>query len=62
MAAALRDRHPQARFVVVDTEPAGIVRLGLARPLAEALGAVLFKTEGLRAEDLVSLAKEHQTW
>jgi magnesium chelatase subunit D len=62
MAAALRDRHPQARFVVVDTEPAGIVRLGLARPLADALGAVLFKTEDLRAEDLVSLAKEHQTW
>lgn len=61
-AAGLRDRYPSAQFVVVDTETKGVVRLELARKLAAALGAAYFKTDDLRAEDLVSLAKEHQTW
>lgn len=62
IAGALRDRHPQARFVVVDTEASGVVRLELAHKLAAALGADYFKTDDLRAEDLVTLAKEHQSW
>ncbi len=53
---------PRARFVVVDTEAPGVVRLELARKLADALNALYFKTEDLRAEDLVALAKETQTW
>lgn len=61
-AAWLRKRHPSARFFVVDTEPPGVVRLELARKLADALGAVYFRTEELRAEDLVGLAKEHREW
>jgi magnesium chelatase subunit D len=61
-AAVLRERYPTAQFVVVDTEPPGVVRLGLASKLSAALGAAYFKTEDLRAEDLVSLAKEHQAW
>jgi len=59
-ACGLRDRYPSAQFVVVDTESKGVVRLELAQKLASALGAKYFKTEDLRAEDLVSLAKEHQ--
>lgn len=59
-AAGLRDRYPGAQFVVVDTESRGVVRLELAEKLSAALGAAYFKTEDLRAEDLVSIAKEHQ--
>jgi magnesium chelatase subunit D len=61
-AAGLRERFPSAQFIVVDTESQGVVRLELARKLAAALGAAYFKTDDLRAEDLVSLAKEHQAW
>jgi len=61
-AAQLRDLHPGARFVVVDTEAPGVVRLELARKLADALNGLYFKTEDLRAEDLVALAKETQAW
>ena len=39
---------------------AGVVRLDLARQLAGVLGASYFKVEDLRAEDLVSIAKEHR--
>lgn len=61
-ASGLKELYPSVRFVVVDTESPGAVRLELARKLAGALGAVYFRTEDLRAEDLVSLAKEHQAW
>lgn len=61
-AAALAGRYPAAQFVVVDTEAPGAVRLDLARKLAAALGAAYFKVADLRAEDLVSIAKEHQGW
>lgn len=61
-AAGLRERFSSAQFIVVDTESQGVVRLELARKLAAALGAAYFKTDDLRAEDLVSLAKEHQAW
>ena len=59
-AAALGAQFPTAQFAVVDTEAPGVVRLDLARQLAVALGASYFKVEELRAEDLVSIAKEHQ--
>ena len=59
-AAALAGRYPTAQFAVVDTEAPGVVRLDLARQIAMALGATYFKVEDLRAEDLVSIAKEHQ--
>lgn len=62
VAAGLREMHPAARFIVVDTEAPGIVRLDLARKLADALGAQYFKTGDLRAEDLVNLAKESTAW
>lgn len=61
-AAALATRYPAAQFVVVDTEAPGAVRLDLARTLSSALGAAYFKVADLRAEDLVSLAKEHRAW
>ena len=59
-AGALAEQYPTAQFAVVDTEVSGVVRLDLARQIAMALGATYFKVEDLRAEDLVSIAKEHQ--
>lgn len=59
-ASALSEQFPTAQFAVVDTEAPGVVRLDLARQIAMALGATYFKVEDLRAEDLVSIAKEHQ--
>ncbi len=60
IALALRERFETTQFVVVDTEAPGVVRLELARQLAGVLGASYFKVEDLRAEDLVSIAKEHR--
>ncbi|MDR2614355.1 MAG: ATP-binding protein, partial [Candidatus Accumulibacter sp.] len=59
-ARSLGRQFPTAQFAVVDTEAPGIVRLELARELAMALGASYFKIEDLRAEDLVSIAKDHR--
>ena len=59
-ARAVGEQFASARFAVVDTEAPGVVRLELARQLAGALGASYFKIEDLRAEDLVSIAKEQQ--
>ena len=47
----------RVKFVVVDTEPRGVVRLGLSQRLADALGAELFFMEDLKAKDLVDLAR-----
>ncbi len=58
-AGALGEQFPTAQFAVVDTEAPGVVRLDLARQLAARLGATYFKIEDLRAEDLVSIAKDH---
>jgi len=60
-AQAVGDEFASAKFAVVDTEAPGVVRLELARQLARALDASYFKVEDLRAEDLVSIAKEQQT-
>ena len=60
IALALHEQFETTQFVVVDTEAPGVVRLELARQLAGVLGASYFKVEDLRAEDLVSIAKEHR--
>ena len=57
IAGRLAQSHPQARFVVVDTEAQGRIRLGLAGRLAQAMGAPCLSCEDLRAEDLVSWTK-----
>lgn len=48
----------RVRYVVVDTEPQGLVSFGLARELARALQADYFQIEDLKAETLVNLAQE----
>lgn len=53
LARALAERNPQARFVVIDTEAQGRIRLGLAGRLAQEMGAQCLACEELRAEDLV---------
>ncbi|EPY01832.1 VWA domain-containing protein [Magnetospirillum fulvum] len=65
LAAALGQRFAAARFIVIDTEPPGLIRLDLAGRLAAALAAPCLRTEDLRAEDLraedlVHFAKEFQ--
>jgi magnesium chelatase subunit D len=46
------------RYVVVDTEAPGIVRLDIAGRLASALGGEYFKIDDLKAEDLVRIARK----
>ncbi len=45
------------KFVVVDTEEPGIMKLGFAARLAAALGAEYFRTEDLKAGDLVDIVR-----
>lgn len=52
-------REERIRYIVVDTEPAGLVHFDLARELAQALGADYFRIEDLKAETLVNIAKEN---
>jgi magnesium chelatase subunit D len=47
----------RARFVVVDTEAAGLVTFGLARTLADSMNAQYFRAGDLKAETLVALAR-----
>jgi magnesium chelatase subunit D len=58
VSGQLRERFPQARFIVVDTEPQSLIRLGLSERIASALEAEYFKTSDLRAEQLIELAKQ----
>lgn len=55
----IANQHENTRFVVVDTEPNGVVRLGLARQVADGLGADYFHPDDLQAEDLIRIAREH---
>ncbi|KAF0096069.1 MAG: magnesium chelatase subunit D [Puniceicoccaceae bacterium 5H] len=57
LAGHLGQRFSQARFVVVDTEPPGLLRLGLAVKIAEALGAEYFQTADLKAEQLIAITR-----
>jgi len=61
LAARVADRFPTARFLVIDTEAPGLVRLDLAPRLARALGGLCLATRDLRADLLVSLAKEFRS-
>lgn len=60
IATHMRDRFDNARFIVIDTEPPGVVRFDLARQLTSALGADYFHPETLCAEDLVKIARNDQ--
>jgi magnesium chelatase subunit D len=48
----------RVRFVVVDSEAPGVVRLNLAQGLAQALGADYFRIDDLKAQDLVHIARK----
>jgi magnesium chelatase subunit D len=52
-------QEERVRYIVVDTESQGLVHFGLARELAQALGAEYFKIEDLNADTLVNIAKEN---
>lgn len=60
VAGHMKERFDTTRFVVIDTEPPGVVRFQLANRLAIALQAEYFHPESLRAQDLVRIAKEDQ--
>jgi len=46
------------KFIVVDTEEKGIITFGLARQFARATGAEYFKTDDLKANQLVNIIRE----
>lgn len=48
----------RVRYVVVDTEAPGIVRLDIAHRLAATLGGEYFKIDDLKAQDLVNIARK----
>ncbi|MCB2190082.1 MAG: putative cobaltochelatase [Deltaproteobacteria bacterium] len=56
--AARMGQDERVRYVVVDTEAPGIVRLNLASHLATALGGEYFKIDDLKVQDLVNLARK----
>lgn len=58
LARGLAERNPRARFVVVDTESQGRIRLGLAEKLSQALGGSCLSAGDLRAEDLVRWTRD----
>ncbi len=49
--------EPRLTPIVVDTEAPGVVRFGLARDLAQALGAAYYPLDDLRADDLIALVQ-----
>jgi len=56
LAGALT-RDERSRYIVVDTEEAGLVTFGLARRLAGAMQAQYFKIDDLKAEALVNIVR-----
>ena len=48
---------PRVTAIVVDTEAPGVLSFGLARPLAQALGAAYYLIDDLKARDLIALAR-----
>lgn len=48
----------RVRYVVVDTEAPGVVRLDIAHRLATILGGEYFKIDDLKAQDLVNIARK----
>ena len=59
--AEMISRDERIRFVVVDTEEAGLIAFGLAQRLAAALKAQYFKIDDLKAQTLVDIVKGQQT-
>lgn len=59
IAEKLGRKFTQTRFIVIDTENPGGVRLNLASDIAKALGANYFQPDDIRAEDLIKIAKEN---
>ncbi|NWF79399.1 MAG: VWA domain-containing protein, partial [Chloroflexi bacterium] len=49
---------PRVTIIVVDTEAPGMLSFGLARALAQALGAAYYLIDDLKARDLVALAQQ----
>ncbi len=60
IAKKIRETYYQSRFIVIDTENPGIVRLNLALKLAHALGADYFHPDEIKAKDLIKISKENQ--
>ncbi|MBC7347815.1 MAG: hypothetical protein H5U00_10280 [Clostridia bacterium] len=56
MAALIR-REERIKSVVVDVEKEGVLHFGLARRLAETLGAAYYRIEDLRATTLVEAVR-----
>ncbi|MHC1745086.1 MAG: putative cobaltochelatase [Syntrophobacteraceae bacterium] len=50
-------RDDRIKFIVVDTEPNGMIRFGLAHKLAESLGAEYCKIEDLKANKLLDVVR-----
>ncbi len=50
-------RDDRIQFIVVDTEPNGMIRFGLARKLAESLGGEYCRIEDLRADKLLDVVR-----
>ncbi len=48
---------PRLTTIVVDTEVPGVLNFGLARPLAQALGAAYYSIDDLKSRDLIALAR-----
>ncbi len=57
LARELRQRFAQVEFVVVDTET-GLIRLDMAKELAQTLSARYFTPEALKAEHLAQIARD----
>ena len=55
IASGMKERFGETRFVVIDTEPQGVVRFNLAGQLATALNAEYFHPNTLKAEELVKI-------
>ncbi|MBN2527887.1 MAG: VWA domain-containing protein [Deltaproteobacteria bacterium] len=58
LAGKVAQHHRNVRFIVVDTESPGAIRLRLAQKLASALNASYFEPENLRAKEIVNVIKE----
>lgn len=50
-------RDDRIKFIVVDTEPNGMIRFGLAQKLAESLGAEYCRIEELKANKLLDVVR-----
>jgi magnesium chelatase subunit D len=47
-----------AKYVVIDTEPPGVVTLGLARQIAGCLNAEYYRLPDIRSEELFKISRE----